>query len=167
MYNSLSEERHNEREIASYPTVRSEIRTFRMQGTQARFEANNLFQGRIPDHLIVGLVRNEAFNGNVAFNPFSFQKFGVSSIKQIVKGEECPYETLELIHDSGDKDLAGYFRFLQASGAWCKKQSGMVQKDDLGKNKNCTLFMFDNVANGCADRNMVNPKQSGDLQLVR
>ena len=166
VYNSLSEERHDEREIASYPTVRSEIRTFSTQGTQAGFEANNLFQGRIPDRLIVGLVRNEAFNGNVAFNPFSFQKFGVSSIKKIVKGEEHPYETLQLIHNSGDKDLAGYFRFLQANGDWCKKQSGMVQKDDWGQNKNCTLFMFDNVAHGCADSNMLNPKQSGDLQLV-
>ena len=96
VYNSLSEERHNEREIASYLTVRSEIRTFSTQGTQAGFEANNLFQGRIPDRLIVGLLRNEAFSGNVAFNPFSFQKFGVSSIKKIVKGEEHPYETLQL-----------------------------------------------------------------------
>ena len=164
-YNSLSKERHNEREIASYPAVQSEIRTFIMQGTQAHFEANNLLC-RVPDHLIVGLVRDEAFSGNLSFNPFSFQKFGVSSIKQIVKGEEYPYETLELIHNSGDKDLAGYFRFLQASGAWCKKQSGMVRKDDWGQNKNCTLFMFDNVANGCADSNMLSPKQSGDLQLV-
>ena len=131
VYNSLSEERHNDREIASYPTVRSEIRTFSMQGTQARFEANNLFQGRIPDCLIVGLVCNEAFNGNMALNPFSFQKFGVSSIKQIVKGEEYPYDTLELIHDNGDKDLAGYFRFYRPVGlgarnrvAWCKRTIG-------------------------------------------
>ena len=92
VYNSLSEKGHNKREIAFYPTVRSEIRTFSMLGNQARFEDNNLFQGRIPDRLIVGLVRNEAFNGNVVFNPFSFQKFEVSSIKQIVKREKYPYE---------------------------------------------------------------------------
>ena len=56
VYKNLSLQRHNEREIASYPTVRSEIRTFSMQGNQTRFEANNLFQGRIPDRLIVGLL---------------------------------------------------------------------------------------------------------------
>ena len=64
-----------------------------MQGNQARCEASNLFQGRIPDRLIVGMVRTEAFNGNVAFDPFCFQKCGLTTIKQIVRGEEYPYET--------------------------------------------------------------------------
>ena len=42
----------------------------------------------------------------------------------------------------------------------------MVKREDWGHGKNCTLFMFDNVANGCADSQTLNPKQSGDLQLV-
>ena len=138
--------------------MRSEIRTFSLQGNQARFEANNLFQGRIPDRIIVGMVGNEAFNGNVAFDPFCFPKFGVISTKQIVRGEEYPYETLQLNHDDGQRDLAGYFRFLQASGAWCKKQGNMVRREDWGQGKNCTLFMFDNVDNGCADAQCIEPK---------
>ena len=163
VYKNLSEARHNEWQVAAYPTVRSEIRIFSMQGNQARFEANNLFQGRIPDRIIVGLVRNEALNGNMAFDPFCFQKFGLISIKQIVMGEEYPYKTCQLNHDDGQRDLAGYFRFLQASGAWCKKQGNMVRREDWGQGKNCTLFMFDNVANGCADSNALNPRQMGDL----
>ena len=166
IYMNLSEARHNKREVAAYPTVRSEIRTFSMQGNQARFEANNLFQGRIPDRIIVGMVRNEAFSGNVAFDPFCFQKFGLISIKQIVRGEEYPYERLQLNHNDGQRDLAGYFRFLQASGAWCKKQGNMARREDWGQGKNCTLFMFDNMANGCADSNALNPRQTGDLQLI-
>ena len=59
----------------------------------------------------------------------------------------------------------GYFRFLQASGAWYKKQGNMVERGDWGHAKNCTLFMFDNVANGCADSQRLNPNQTGDLQL--
>lgn len=42
----------------------------------------------------------------------------------------------------------------------------MVRREDWGQGKNCTLFMFDNVANGCADSNALNPRQTGDLQLV-
>ena len=68
------------RTIVAYPTVRSEIRTFNMQGNQQRYECNNLFQGRIPNRVIVGLVLSEAFNGTVASDPFCFQKFGVSNI---------------------------------------------------------------------------------------
>ena len=166
IYQSLSAKRHNEGQVASYPTVRSEIRTFTMQDNLVRFDIPNLFQNRIPDRLIVGLLDSRAFNGDVTRDPFCFQKFGLTSIKQIVKGEEYPYETLQLVHNNGSRDNLGYFRFLQASGAWCKKKGNMVELGDWGQAKNCTLYMFDNVANGCADSQNLNPKQSGDLQLV-
>ena len=42
----------------------------------------------------------------------------------------------------------------------------MVKEDEWGEGKGCTLCMFDNVANGRADARTLNPKQSGDLQLV-
>ena len=104
IYQSLSEKRHNEGQVASYPTVRSEIRTFTMQDNLVRFDIPNLFQNRIPDRLIVGLLDSRAFNGDVTRDPFCFQKFGLTSIKQIVKGEEYPYETLQLVHNNGSRD---------------------------------------------------------------
>ena len=165
LYMDLAHQRHNQGAIAVYPTVRSEIRTFSMDSTLTRFEIRDLFQNRVPDRMIVGLVDSRAFNGDYTRDPFCFQKFGLTSIKQIVKGEEYPYETLELVGNDFTKDLLGYFRFLQASGAWCKLKGNMLRKDDWGQDKGCTLFMYDNVANGCADSKNLNPKQSGDLQL--
>ena len=165
VYKTLSAQRHNGKQLASYPTVRSEIRTFSMQDNLTPFDIPNLFQNRIPDRLIVGLLDSRAFNGDVTRDPFCFQKFGLRSIRQIVRGEEYPYETLELNHNNSARDNLGYFRFLQASGAWCKKQGNMVERGDWGQTRNCALFMFDNVANGCADSQRLNPKQTGDLQL--
>ena len=63
-----------------------------MQGNLTRFDIPNLFQNRVPDRLTVGLVDSRAFNRDVTRDPFCFQKFGLTSIKQIVKGEEYPYE---------------------------------------------------------------------------
>ena len=63
--------------------------------------------------------------------------------------------------DNAQRDLAGYFLFLQASGAWCKKQGNIARASDWGQGKNCTVFMFDNVANGCADA-----RQAGDRQII-
>ena len=166
VFNDIDSERHRYRELAKYPTVRSEIRTFNMMGTLTRFDIPNLFQNRIPDRMIVGLLDSRAFNGAVNRDPFCFQKFGLRSIRQMVRGEEYPYETLELNHNDGARDALGYFRFLQASGSWLKKRSSLFRQEDWGENKNCTLFMFDNVANGRADARTLKPKQSGDLQLV-
>ena len=166
VFNDIDSERHRYRELAKYPTVRSEIRTFNMMGTLTRFDIPNLFQNRIPDRMIVGLLDSRAFNGAVTRDPFCFQKFGLHSIRQMVRGEEYRYETLELNHNDGARDALGYFRFLQASGSWLKKRSSLVRQEHWGEDKNCTLFMFDNVANGRTDARTLNPKQSGDLQLV-
>ena len=165
VYRNLSVQRHNGKELATYRTVRSEIRTSGMQGNLTHFDIPNLFQNRVPDCLIVALVDSRAFNGDVTPDPFCFQKFGLSSARQIVRGEEYPYETLQLVHNTAARDNLGYFRFLQASSAWCKKKGNMVEREDWGQGKNCTLVMFDNVANGCADSQGLNPKQMGDLQL--
>ena len=43
----------------------------------------------------------------------------------IVNGEEYPYETMELNHDNNQKDMAGNFRFLQASET---EQYGSAQR---------------------------------------
>ena len=92
MYKTLSAQRHNDKQLATYLPVRSEIRTFSMQGNLTRFDIPNLFQNRIPDRLIVGLLDSRAFKGDVTRDPFFFQKFGLSFIRQIVRGEEYPYE---------------------------------------------------------------------------
>ena len=77
-----------------------------------------------------------------------------------MRGEEYPYETLQLVHNTAARDNLGYFRFLQASEAWCKRKGNMVDLGDWGQGKNSTLFVFDNVANGCADSTQTNCKQA-------
>ena len=130
IYMNLVSQRHNQGAVAVYPTVRSEIRTFSMENSLTRFEIRDLFQNRVPDQMIVGLLDSRAFNGAVTRDPFCFQKFDLTSIKQIVKGEEYPYETLELVGNDATKDLLGFFRYLQASGAWCKMEGNMVEQED-------------------------------------
>ena len=42
----------------------------------------------------------------------------------------------------------------------------MVLKDNWGRGKRCTLFVFDNTANACLDSPVLNPKHSGELRLL-
>ena len=106
-----------------------------MQGNLTRFDIPNLFQNRIPDRLIVALLDSRAFNGDVTRDPFCFQKFGLSSIRQIVREEEYPYETLQLVHNSGARDDLGYFRFfkpvepgVKSKEIWWYEKIGTWQK---------------------------------------
>ena len=58
----------------------------------------------------------------------------------------------------------------QGTFSFCKPVNGrkvkMVRREDWGQHKNGTLFVFDYVAKGCADSRALNPRQTGDLQLV-
>ena len=58
-----------------YPTVRSEIRTYTLQNNNTNFEATDVFNGRVPDRVVVGLVYQDAFSGNYAYNPFTLGNF--------------------------------------------------------------------------------------------
>ena len=136
VYKNLSVRRHKYREMAKYLTVRSEIRTFNMVWTMTRFDIPNLFQNPIPDRMIVGLLDSRAFTRD----PFCFQKFGLRTIREMVKGEGYPYETLQINRNNGARDALGYFWFLQASGAWYKKRGNMVQQEFRAKIARCSCL---------------------------
>jgi len=42
----------------------------------------------------------------------------------------------------------------------------MARAVEWGHNKNCTLFVFENAANGCLNTPVLNPKLSGEVRLV-
>ena len=110
--------------VATYPTVRGEIRTYSHPNDSPHFEYNNPFHNQIPNRLVVAVMEQVAFNGSIEKNPFNFEMFNVSSIKQLIRGEEYPYETLELQHDDTTQDQRGYYRFLQATGCLCVEGKG-------------------------------------------
>ena len=134
--------------IVSYPTVRSEIRTYNIQQDTRHYEINNPFQSRLPNLVVIGLVKSTAFNGHTEQYPFTFKHFNLTSIKQVVRGETYPYEPLELNHTDDSKDSRGYRQFLQATGSLCKSRGNMVRGDDWGHTHHCTLVAYENAANG-------------------
>ena len=166
-----------------YPTVRSEIRTYHM-ANENLFDEFDIFRGRIPDRVVMVLITPNQFNGNINTNPFSFKKKGLIDLKQYVNGEEQPYESLELTgHNQLDRDMEAYHRLMQASCIQPRNKDGLIQPHhwghlgidlDTGTAANVgqpsdgetTLFMFDNIASGCADdANTLNPRKRGNYRL--
>ena len=114
VYVRLQKERQLGKKIVCYPVVRSEIRTFSFDGRTTQWEQDNVFVGRFPDRAVVGLLHCNAFNGNTGRNPYAFQKFRVTQVRQSLKGEEYPYRILQLTGTEAYEVLLGYDRFLQA-----------------------------------------------------
>ena len=144
--------------------MRSEVRTYTIQNRDTYFEATDVLSGRVPSRVVVGLVDQNPFSGNYGYNPFNFVKHKVISIKQIVEGEEYPYQAYEINPDNVTLDMEGYHRLAMAN--CCKyKKSCMIKPEHWGENKHTTLFMWDNVASGCADSVELNPRQEGRVTI--
>jgi len=47
-----------------------------------------LFSGQIPTRIVIGLVRNAAFNGSTIRNPFNFQRITVTEISVYSDGQQ-------------------------------------------------------------------------------
>ena len=165
VYNKIATDRLQRNLDVYYTTVRSEIRTYTLQNNHTNFEATDVFNGRVPDRVVVGLVYQDAFSGSYAYNPFNFPKFNVSSIKQIVEGEEYPYQPLKLNAANDQLDMSGYHRLISAN---CSAYRGkcMIKPEHWGDDQHTTLYMWDNVASGCADSVQLNPKQEGRVKIA-
>lgn len=161
VYAYLETQRKVGEKWAKYPVVRSEIRTFSFDGRTTKWTQSNLFLGKAPQRMIVGLSDSTAFSQY----PFPFQTKGVSFIRQIINGEEYPYVTLELNGGNSLKDLEGYRRLLEAAGAVGKHREFMLKPDERRHGTNCTLCMWNNVLSGDAEGPKLNPKQTGDVRL--
>ena len=75
---------------ASFPTVRSAIRTYSHPTDNRHFECDNPFHGQVPNRLVIALLKQTAFNGTITENPFHFGKFNLKTIKLLISGEEYP-----------------------------------------------------------------------------
>lgn len=107
LYKKIDEARHNQRRNAVIPTTRSKIRTYTLPANIVDFNQSDLFQGRVPQRMIVGIVESNAFNGDRVNPPFAFGKYGMQYIKQVILGDEYPYETLEL-NANNENYMLGY-----------------------------------------------------------
>ena len=114
------------RQWANYPIVRSEIRTFSFDGKTTLWMEDNVFLGRLPDRVVVGLLDSKAFNGDLEYYPYAFQDFGATSVRQVVSGEEYPYPRLELNGTDTRKDFVGYHGLLETSGSVLHHRPHMI-----------------------------------------
>ena len=150
---------------ALFPFVRTEMRQYPLNNGATYKEINNPFNNKVPQRFVLAIVENSAFNGRYDQDTFAYQSAGIEYIKQIVDGEEYPYETLELNTGNGRKDVRGYCRFLEATGCLQRGSGNMVRFLDWGYGKNATIFAFSNVPNGRHDDRILLPRPQSTINL--
>ena len=110
----------------------------------------NIFQGQLPDRIVIGMVDSTAFNGSFKKNPFNFKNYDMTYFGLTVNGEHLPSKPLQL--KFGDAEGANYISAFQTLYAGSNKlfqnEGNGISRDEYPKGY--TLFVFDLTADLCA-----------------
>ena len=63
-----------------YPFSRTDFQTFNITEGNLGINLEGMWQGEVPSHLVVSMVRSQAYNGDYNLNPYHFEHFDVSDI---------------------------------------------------------------------------------------
>ena len=75
---------------AIYPLHHTEVTTFTIPKGQQSYTKDRLFPDQAPKLLMVAMVDNDAFNGNLSKNPFHLQHFGLNKLALYRDGMSVP-----------------------------------------------------------------------------
>ena len=98
-----------------YPMTKVEMKFFTRGSGRNDLSEPNLVNGTLPSRVIVGLVRSDAFNGNLTKNPFNFQHFNVQNIILRKNGTPMPFEEISLDYQN-NCFYEGYMSLIVGTG---------------------------------------------------
>lgn len=117
---------------AKYPYVNSSIKYFTIPKGVQSFLDEDVFTGKIPSRLVVGMVLNKAFIGDLKCNPFKFEHFDVSYVNVMVNNHPCPTRPLPFDFTK-DQVIHGYYLLNKCMSKVNKEQGLMFPLKDYSK----------------------------------
>lgn len=147
---------------AIYPIQHTRVQTFTVpQGTQS-FNKENLFQGRMPKLIVIGLVSNKALNGDVAENPYNFQQFDISYCGLFRDGESIPEREPYKIEGEGQL-VRPYMGMIHALEMFNKNENNGITLEEYQNGS--LLFVFNLTPDLTAGSGCQQAYRSGNIRL--
>lgn len=101
--------------FALYPYTKSAVKTYSVPAGQYSFITDDLFQGAVPQYLLVGIVDSSAVYGAYDKNPFNFVHAHCNYIGFFVDGQSTPSQPLQPDF-TNDNFIEAYERLQQEDG---------------------------------------------------
>ena len=133
-----------ERGPAKYPIRRVICKTFTVPQNYLDVSHEKLFSGQLPTRIVIGLVTNRAFNGNVDDNPFNFKHFNLSEIAVYLDGQQ-QHAVRPIQPNYGDSlYIRAYNSLFGGTGKLCKDEGLHIDRTDYADGY--ALYAFDLTA---------------------
>jgi hypothetical protein len=125
---------------AVYPLTKTLMRVFSLAQGSFSFREDNLFVDKLPNKVIIGFVRAEAFNGSYAYNPFYFEHLKLTFLALHYQGRQIPSKGFRPDFAGGQYTRSYMSLFTGTNTAWDDISSGITWEAYA---KGYTLFCFD------------------------
>ena len=126
--------------MASYPLRRVEVKTFTIPQGNLSWVKENVFLGQLPKRMVVGLIENTAFNGQLNKNPFRFQNYGINFIAIYKDGEQIFSKPLQPDF-ARNRFVRSYLSLFTETNQYYVDEGNGITRDDYPHGN--TLFAFD------------------------
>lgn len=116
---------------AKYGLTRVEIKTITVPAGVQNKTFDGIYTGQCPKKVIVGFVRNSAFNGNFSQNPFNFEHFNLSFLSFYLDNMQVPSKPFTPQFDQ-NLWIREYNSLFEASGIFYKDTGIDISREDYG-----------------------------------
>jgi uncharacterized protein (DUF2132 family) len=151
-----------ERGPARYPIQRGEVKTFTLASGARSFSQENVYNGQLPKRLIVAMVDNSAFNGDVAENPFNYKNQKLNRMAIYVDGTQVPSKPLTPDFEN-NRIARAFVNLSQATGKYFQDEDNGITREDFGNGY--ALFAFDLTPDLSGDSEVHSHLTRGNLRI--
>ena len=128
------------RQNAIYPLHHAEVTTYTIPKGQQSYTKDRLFPEGAPKLLMIAMVENDAFNGNIAKNPFYFQHFDLKKLALYRDGTSVPGRPFTPDFANG-KILRSYMQLMRTFDYLNTDDTNGLTPDEFGNGY--TIYAFD------------------------
>lgn len=147
--------------FAKYPVRRGVVTSFTISQNSLSFNKENVVSGQLPRRIVVGFVRNAAFNGNVKLNPFNFEHFDLNYLSFNVGSQTFPSQPLKP-NFAENQHLQAYMTLFEGTGMLNADKGHGITRDQFPSG--FALYVFDLTADMCQGSH-IDPIKHGNLRM--
>lgn len=127
---------------AKYPVSRVELKSFTIPQGDLSVTKEGLFTGQLPKRLVIGLTRNDAFNGSYLRNPYHFQHFNLNKCGLFVDGQPLPFRALtpKFNADGGEEYVQNFQTLYSGLNKLFKDFGGVIDRTGYGAGYSILAF---------------------------
>lgn len=147
--------------FAKYPIRRGVVTSFTISQNSLSFNKDNVVSGQLPRRIVVGFVRNEAFNGNIKYNPFNFEHFHLNYLSFSTGSETIPSQPLKPNFEE-HQFLRSYMTLFEGTGIRYANTGNCITRGNFAKGY--ALYCLD-LTPDLSTGNHCSPIKHGNLRM--